>query len=51
MAVGYGRYRPVASNDTEENRAKNRRVEILVSKVDIIQDELRTIYDQIDAME
>ena len=41
MAVGYGRYRPVASNDTEENRAKNRRVEILVSKVDIIQDELR----------
>lgn len=51
MAVGYGRYRPVASNDTEENRAKNRRVEILVSKVDIIQDELKTIYDQIDAME
>lgn len=51
MAVGYGRYRPVASNDTEENRAKNRRVEILVSKVDIIQDELQTIYDTIDAMD
>lgn len=48
MAVGYGRYRPIASNDTEENMAKNRRVEILVSEVDIIQDELQTIYDQIE---
>ncbi len=48
MAVGYGRYRPIASNDTEANMAKNRRVEILVSEVDIIQDELSSIYDQID---
>ena len=29
-AVGYGEYRPVASNDTKENRQKNRRVEIVI---------------------
>ncbi len=28
-ALGYGEYRPVAPNDTEENREKNRRIEIL----------------------
>jgi chemotaxis protein MotB len=28
--MGYGEYRPVLSNDTEENRAKNRRVEIFI---------------------
>ncbi len=47
MAVGYGLYRPVASNDSEENRAKNRRVEILVARSDTLQDELDKIYDKI----
>ena len=29
-AIGYGKHRPVAPNDTEENRAKNRRIEIRI---------------------
>ena len=29
-AVGYGETRPVAPNDTPENRAKNRRIEFTV---------------------
>ena len=32
-AVGYARYRPVASNDTDEGRAKNRRIRIVVFKM------------------
>ena len=45
MAVGYGFYRPIAPNDSEANRAKNRRVEILVAQQDTLQDELDKIYN------
>ena len=31
-AIGYGEYRPIAQNDTPENKQKNRRVEILIAR-------------------
>ncbi|NLY70534.1 MAG: OmpA family protein [Clostridiales bacterium] len=44
IAVGYGMHRPVAPNDSETNRAKNRRVEIIVGERDMLQEELEKIY-------
>ncbi|MEW6681849.1 MAG: OmpA family protein [Nitrospirota bacterium] len=34
-AVGYGPYRPIASNDTPEGRAENRRIEIVLVPADV----------------
>ncbi len=39
--TGYGEYRPIAPNDTKENRAKNRRVEIklILNSIEVAADE------------
>jgi chemotaxis protein MotB len=39
VASGYGEYKPVAPNDTIENRARNRRVEILILRAPAADDE------------
>ena len=43
ISMGFGQWRPVASNDSAENRAKNRRVELIVTGKDV----LNTMGDQI----
>jgi len=35
-AIGYGEYQSVASNESEEGRAKNRRIEIVLVPMEIV---------------
>lgn len=43
-ATGYGEYRPIASNDTEASRAKNRRIDLIIlrSKYDVTEPSILT---------
>lgn len=47
ISTGYGEYRPIASFDTAEDRAKNRRVELLITRSDAVAHSLEEYYDEI----
>lgn len=47
IAIGYGQHRPIAGFDTAEERSKNRRVEILITKDDAVVQSLEEYYNEI----
>ncbi|HEY3699315.1 MAG TPA: OmpA family protein, partial [Spongiibacteraceae bacterium] len=46
MAAGYGEFQPVVANDTPENRARNRRVVLMISKTGELRPQLKTTHEQ-----
>lgn len=47
ISSAFGQWHPIASFDTKENRAKNRRVEILITKTGSVERTLNEYYEQI----
>ncbi len=47
VACSYGQFRPISPFDTKESRAKNRRVEVLITKVDSQERSLDEYYKEI----
>lgn len=47
QAVTWGKNVPFTSNDTEEGRSKNRRVEILISTENLLQEQLDNVYEKL----
>lgn len=48
VPLGYGQWRPIAPFDTAENRAKNRRVELLITKSDAVEHTLEEYYQEMN---
>lgn len=48
VSTGYGQFRPIAPFDTEENRSKNRRVEIIITKNNSVQKSLDEYYKNVN---
>ncbi len=47
VSCGYGQFRPISSFETRESRAKNRRVEILITKTDSVVKSLDDYYEEV----
>lgn len=47
VSSGFGQFRPISPFDTQENRARNRRVEVLITEDDGIDDTLNQYYNEI----
>ncbi len=46
IATGFGQHRPISSFNTREERARNRRVEILITKTDSVMKTLEQYYEE-----
>ena len=51
VSTGYGQFRPISPFDTRENRAKNRRVEIIITKNDSVIKSLDNYYEEVYGVE
>lgn len=47
VSSGFGQFRPIATFDTPEGRAQNRRVEILITRTGAVEQNLDAYYDQV----
>ncbi|NCC16713.1 MAG: hypothetical protein EOM28_10245 [Clostridia bacterium] len=47
VSIGFGQFRPISSFETRESRAKNRRVEIIISKNDSVVRSLDNYYNEV----
>lgn len=47
VSSGFGQFRPIATFDTPEGRAKNRRVEILITRTGSVEQNLDAYYNQV----